>query len=76
LDRETYTKMETPAPAPVQVAQAEPTPAPAAEPAPVPQPSPMPEELPKTASELPLLGLIGALSLAAYFAMGRSQRVR
>jgi hypothetical protein len=54
----------TPAPAEPQViAQATPPPAPAA--TPEPAPTPAPTQLPQTASDLPLIGLIGLLSLAA-----------
>lgn len=44
----------------------EPAPAPQAAPAPQPQPMEMPAELPKTASNAPLAGLIGLLFLAAF----------
>jgi hypothetical protein len=52
-----------PAPAPVETAQA---------PAPEPQPAPVPEELPHTASALPLIGLAGLISLAGFFALRRA----
>jgi len=61
-----------PAPAPEPAAQPAPAPAPqmaAAEPAPqpAPQPAPVPQqELPHTASNYPLIGLVGLLSLAAF----------
>jgi LPXTG-motif cell wall-anchored protein len=47
------------------------TPAPAAEPAPAaaPAPAPAPQQLPKTGSPLPLIGLMGLLSLAAFFTL-------
>jgi hypothetical protein len=48
-----------PADVPILIATAEPTPAPAAAPA----------ELPKTASLLPLIGLLGALALSASFGL-------
>jgi LPXTG-motif cell wall-anchored protein len=57
---------ETPAPAPAEpqvIAQATPPPAPAV--APEPAPAPAPTELPQTGSDLPLIGLIGLVSLAA-----------
>jgi hypothetical protein len=78
------------APPPAPVAEPEAASAPVAEPAPVeqpvaqaetpaPAPAPMeqeaPKALPQTASELPLFGLIGLLSLAA-FAMLRVSRRR
>jgi cell division septation protein DedD len=47
----------TPAPEPTQVAQNNPPPA--------PEPAATPSELPQTASSLPLVGLVGLLSLAA-----------
>ncbi len=59
----------SPAPAPIEIAEATPPPAPvaaapAAEP-PAPEPVPAPaEELPKTASPLPLIGLAGGFLLA------------
>jgi hypothetical protein len=65
-----------PAPAPVEVAaaqQAPPPPAAVSEPAPAPapavdtssQPNPPAQSLPQTASNVPLIGLLGLLSLAA-----------
>jgi hypothetical protein len=57
-----------PMPAPPEPAPAAPAPAPA--PAPVAQA--MPQELPKTASELPLLGISGLLALCIAFVMRRS----
>lgn len=51
-----------PAPAPAEVAQATPPPAPAREPAPAPAPA---KELPKTASDYPLVLTAGLLLLAA-----------
>ena len=59
-----------PGPAPAETASAAPEPAPQpeeAEPAPQPAPAPQaaPQELPQTASQMPLVGLIGLISLAA-----------
>ena len=61
-----------PAPAPVKKAAPAPTAVPAAAPAPAPAAAPAPEpapakakKLPKTATELPLVGFAGLLSLAA-----------
>jgi hypothetical protein len=70
------TPAPAPEPAPVAEPQPEPTPAPEPAPAPEPQPAPQaqsapapapvqPEALPKTASNFPLIGLVGLLSLAA-----------
>jgi len=57
---------EEPAPAPQpEVAQNTPPPAPAPEAAPEP-PAPAPQELPKTGSEYPLIGLIGLGALGIY----------
>jgi hypothetical protein len=56
----------TPPPPPQEVAQAEPAPAPAPEPA--------PQELPKTASPYPLIGLAGLFSLGL-FALVRAFRL-
>jgi hypothetical protein len=58
---------------PAPVAAAPPPPAPAA---PAPAPAPMAETLPKTASPLPLVGLLGALSLAAGFGLTALRRSR
>jgi hypothetical protein len=60
----------TPAPQ-EETAQAAPAPAPepqpeAAAPAPAPEPAPAPQELPKTGSPYPLVGLAGLLSLAVF----------
>lgn len=71
-----------PAPQPTsEVAQSTPPPAPAPEPqepaaqeapaatqtpAPAPEPTPAPADLPKTASGLPLIGLVGLLSIGGY----------
>jgi len=67
----------TPAPEP-QPEQAQATPAPAPEaPAPAPEqpaPAPAPQELPKTASPFPLVGLAGLLSLAVFIVL-RAVRV-
>ena len=68
----------TPAPAEEprqEVAQATPPPqpepqaAPEPAPAPAPEPAPAPQELPKTASPYPLVGLIGLVSLGLYFVL-------
>jgi len=55
-------------PEPQEVAQATPPPAPVAEPAPAPEPAPVPapQELPKTGSPYPLIGLAGILSLGLF----------
>ncbi len=56
-----------------EVAQAPPPPPPPQEeaaretPAPAPAPAPAPEALPKTSSSFPLVGLLGLLSLGAFF---------
>jgi len=55
-----------------EVAQAAPPPAP--EPAPAPAPAPAPQELPKTASPYPLIGLAGIFSLGL-FALVRAFRL-
>lgn len=53
-----------------------PAPAPeAAQPAPAPEPAPVPVELPHTASAVPLIGLVGLLSMLAFFAV-RPARIR
>src|SRR5262249_1915003 len=49
-----------------EVAQAAPPPAPEAAPAPEPTPAPAPQELPKTGSQLPLIGLAGIFSLGVF----------
>lgn len=60
-----------PAPEPTVIAQATPpsppavTPAPPADRTPPPAPAAAPDQLPQTGSDLPLIGLIGVLSLAA-----------
>ena len=73
---------QTPPPAPQQetqvqerqeIAQNTPPPAPEA-PAPAPAPAPVPQELPKTASPYPLVGLIGLFSLGL-FAIVRAVRL-
>jgi LPXTG-motif cell wall-anchored protein len=64
-------------PEPQEVAQATPPPpVPVAEPAPVPEPVPVPapQELPKTGSPYPLIGLAGVLSLGL-FALVRAFRL-
>jgi len=60
-----------PIPAPPPVAAVEPAPAPAPEPAPEPQPTATAgrETLPKTASPMPTIGLVGLLLLAAAFTL-------
>jgi hypothetical protein len=65
----------TTTPAPQEEAQAAPAPAPepqaeaAPAPAPEPAPAPAPQELPKTASPYPLIGLAGLLSLAMFLVL-------
>jgi len=60
-------KESVPEPAPVEVAQAEPpAPAPPPQVASAPEPTTPAEELPKTSTPYPLIGLGGLLSLAAY----------
>jgi len=62
-----------PAQAPVETAAAAPAPTPVE---PAPQTEPVQETLPHTASSMPLLGLIGILSLAAFALLGiRSRRI-
>ena len=63
-------------PEPQEVAQATPPPAPVAQPAPAPEPAPAPapQELPKTGSPYPLIGLAGVLSLGL-FALVRAFRL-
>jgi hypothetical protein len=56
------------APAPAAEPQPE-VQAPAQEPAPAPTPAPTPQELPKTASPYPLVGLLGMLSLAIFLVL-------
>jgi hypothetical protein len=64
-----------PAPTPVQqpepqvIAQATPPPAPALDETPAPASQPTPATLPQTGSDLPLVGLMGGLSLAAFLSM-------
>ena len=67
---------ETPMKEEAQVAQAPPPPAPQVEAAPAPAPAvePAPQDLPKTASPYPLIGLAGLLSLGI-FAVVRAVRV-
>jgi hypothetical protein len=72
LDEKTYTRTE--------VAVAAPAPEPVAAPAPVvvaPEPQAVvePAELPHTASSVPLIGLLGLVSMAGFFAL-RTKRVR
>jgi len=62
----------TTTPAPQEEAQAAPPPpAPEAAPAPeqAPAPAPAPQELPKTSSPYPLIGLAGLLSLAMFLVL-------
>jgi hypothetical protein len=83
LDTSTYTQTQTaevtPAPAPAPVVTPEPAPAPPQEvqaaPAPEPQPAETPAALPQTASSVPLIGLVGFVSLLGFFAL-RSNRVK
>jgi hypothetical protein len=86
LDSNTYTRTETaeaapapapqPAPAPVEApAEAPVQAAPAPAPAPEPVPADTPAELPQTASSVPLVGLLGLISIAGFFAV-RTNRVR
>ena len=66
-------------PAPVAAAAPPPAPAPARDPAPAPAPEPAAapaDTLPKTASPLPLIGIVGVLSLAAAFALRSIRRSR
>jgi LPXTG-motif cell wall-anchored protein len=56
-----------PADAPILIAQTAPAPAPAAAQAPA--------ELPKTASEMPLIGLLGFLSLLSSIGLGKIRKV-
>jgi hypothetical protein len=60
---------ETAQAAPAPEPQPEAAPAPAAEPAPAPAPAPAPQELPKTSSPYPLIGLAGLLSLAMFLVL-------
>jgi len=65
----------TPKPAPTPIVQPEPVQTAAAQPAPVAEPVQQ-QELPHTASAMPLLGLIGILSLGAFVALRiRSKRI-
>ena len=62
---------------PAPVAAAAPPPAPASAPARDPEPAAAPADtLPKTASPLPLIGIVGVLSLAAAFALRSIRRSR
>jgi hypothetical protein len=81
LDRETYSREDEaaktttePAPAPQEVAQNEPPREEAT--ATETKPAELPKELPHTASNMPLVGLIGLLSLAAFVATLRLARAR
>jgi hypothetical protein len=76
-ERAEVTPPPAPEPAPAPEAAPEPAPAPqTAEQAPAPQPPQVAQNLPKTASPLPLVGLIGLMSLIAGAAMRlrRAQR--
>jgi hypothetical protein len=59
---------QAPAPEPAPV-QAEPAPAPSTTPEATPTPAPIPDELPKTASPYPLVGLAGLLSLGIFLVL-------
>lgn len=66
------TSKTTVTPAPEPTPKAEPAPAveqPAQEAAPPPEPQPAPAQLPETASLIPLVGLLGLLSLGASFGL-------
>jgi hypothetical protein len=73
------TPMPAPAPTPAPVVTPDPTPTPqevvAATPAPEPQAAPIPAELPHTASNIPMIGFAGLVSLLGFFAL-RSNRAR
>ncbi len=74
-DQVAATPAPEPAPAPQEptlLAQTEPAPAIA----PQPQNTPLPAELPRTGSQMPLVGLIGLLSLGFFLALARVQGVR
>jgi len=64
-----------PAPEPAPAAAPRPTPAPAPTPMAPEPPPPAPKKLPKTASPVPAMGLVGLLSLAVGFTL-RSFRLR
>jgi hypothetical protein len=84
LDKQTYQEAQTaqaPPPSPEPPPQAQPAPPPPpqeAAPAPEPQPAPAPApaELPQTASDMPLVALLGALLLTAWVATAKLQRTR
>ena len=68
-----YASGGEPAPAPAPKAASAPAPAPA--PAPAAEPAPAPaKHLPKTATQLPLVAVMGALLLAAGFGLSRVRR--
>lgn len=72
LDSNTYTRPEVaaaPAPVPVEA----PTQVAVATPAPEPVPAQIPAELPHTASSVPLIGLLGLVSMAGFFALRASR---
>jgi hypothetical protein len=76
LDANTYTRAEVaPAPAPQPAPAPVETPAPVAAPAPEPVQAETPAELPHTASSVPLIGLLGLVSMAGFFAL-RTNRAR
>jgi hypothetical protein len=64
-----------PAPAPVAAAPA-PAPAPARAPAPAAEAAPAHAKMPKTASQVPLAGLMGGLSIAVALGLSRIRRSR
>jgi hypothetical protein len=64
----------TPTPEPAPVPEAAPTPAPAPEPAPPISQEVAPKELPRTASPLDLIGIIGLVSTATGYYLTRSGR--
>jgi hypothetical protein len=87
LDTDTYKKNDntvaaveapapTPAPAPAPSPAAEPAPASQVaqtEPAPAPQTDTLPAELPHTAGQAPLIGLVGLVSLGLFLSLSRSR---
>lgn len=81
LDTNTYTAKAEPAPQPApepapQQQVADNTPAPTPAPEPQAAPAPAPQELPHTASSVPLIGLLGLISFSAFFALKRSAKAR
>jgi LPXTG-motif cell wall-anchored protein len=63
-----------PADQPVLVQASQPTPAPQVAAA-APAAEPAPKQLPKTGSELPLIGLLGIACMGASFGIGRLRRL-